>query len=163
MRKWRMNHVVFLIVLATLFGIMAQAQKSEDDAGGDHTTLADLGVTEAQELGIKALWELKRQNQIHALNDLKILNRLAKDSVTSEDEIRETLKELRQRRLAQEQQIQSVEQSLIESLSVRAQLHLTILGVLENGLARRVAGTTAQRTSKGGNKQEDGGRERRTK
>ena len=163
MRKLRMNLVFSLIVLATVFGFMAQAQKSEDNTEGDDITLTDLGVTEAQKTGIKALWELKRQNQIHALNDLKILNRLAKDPATSEHEIRETLRELRQRRLTQEQQIQSVEQKLIERLPVRAQLHLTILGVLENGLARRIAGTRTQRTGKGGNKKEDGGRESRKK
>ena len=137
MRKLSLSAVLFLTVFVIVFGLVAQAQK-DDAAAEDNVTLAKLGVTEAQKTHVKALWELKRQAHIQSLNDLKILNRLARDTVASEDKIGETLTKLRQRRLTQKQEIQSVEEALIETLPVRAQLHLTILGVLDNGLTRRI-------------------------
>ena len=137
MRKLSIGVVCSLTVFAIVFGLMAQAQK-DDAASEDNVTLAKLGVTEAQKTKIKALWELKRQAHIQALSDLKILNRLARDKAASEDKIGEALRELRGRRLTEKQEIQSAEKALIETLPVRAQLHLTILGVLENGLTRRI-------------------------
>ena len=137
MRKLRIGVVCSLTVFAIVFGLMAQAQK-DDAAAEDNVTLAKLGVTEAQKTQVKALWELKRQAHIQSINDLKILNRLARDKVASEDKIGETLTKLRQQRLTQKQEIQSAEEALIETLPVRAQLHLTILGVLDNGLTRRI-------------------------
>ena len=137
MRKLRIGVVCSLTVFAIVFGLMAQAQK-DDAAAEDNVTLAELGVTEAQKTQAKALWELKRQAHIQSLNDLKILNRLARDKVASEDKIGETLTKLRQQRLTKKQEIQSAEEALIETLPVRAQLHLTILGVLDNGLTRRI-------------------------
>ena len=135
MRKLSVGVVCSLAVLAIVFGLMAQKNGAATE---DNVTLAQLGVTEAQKTQVKALWELKRQAHIQALNDLKILNRLARDKVASNDKIGETLKELRQRRLKMKQGIQSAEEELIETLPIRAQLHLTILGVLNNGLTRRI-------------------------
>ncbi len=137
MRKLSIGVVCSLTVFAIVFGLMAQVQK-DDAAAEDNITLAKLGVTETQKTQVKALWELKRQAHIQALSDLKILNRLARDKVASEDKIRETLQKLRQGRLTRKQEIQSAEEALIETLPVRAQLHLTILGVLDNGLTRRI-------------------------
>ena len=152
MRKLRIGVVCSLTVFAIVFGLMAQAQK-DDAAAEDNVTLAKLGVTEAQKTQVKALWELKRQAHIQSINDLKILNRLARDKVASEDKIGETLTKLRQQRLTQKQEIQSAEEALIETLPVRAQLHLTILGVLDNGLTRRIGGGRAR----------DGGENSKTK
>ena len=152
MRKLNIGIVCSLAVFAIALGLMAQAQK--DDAAEDGVTLAELGVTEAQKTQVKALWELKRQAHIQALNDLKILNRLARDKVASDDKIGATLKELRQRRLKLKQGIQSAEDELIKTLPIRAQLHLTILGVLDNGLTRRIGrgrdGSAESKTKVGG-------------
>ena len=137
MRKLSIGVVCSLTVFAIVFGLMAQVQK-DDAAAEDNITLAKLGVTETQKTQVKALWELKRQAHIQALSDLKILNRLARDKVASEDKISVTLQKLRQGRLTRKQEIQSAEEALIETLPVRAQLHLTILGVLDNGLTRRI-------------------------
>ena len=135
MRKLSVGVVCSLAVFAIVFGLMAQ---KDNAATENNVTLAKLGVTEAQKTQVKALWELKRQAHIQALNDLKILNRLARDKVASEDKIGETLQNLRQGRLTQKQEIRTAEEALIETLPVRAQLHLTILGVLDNGLTRRI-------------------------
>lgn len=150
MRMLSVGMVCSLAVLAIVFGLMAQKNDAETE---DNVTLAQLGVTEAQKTQVKALWELKRQAHIQALNDLKILNRLARDKVASDDKIGETLKELRQRRLKLKQGIQSAEEELIETLPIRAQLHLTILGVLDNGLTRRI----------GRGRTQDGGERSKTK
>ena len=155
MRKLSLSVALFLTVFVIVFGLMAQAQK-DDATTENNITLAKLGVTEAQKTKIKALWELKRQAHIQALNDLKILNRLARDNVASEDKIGEALRELRGRRLTEKQEIQSAEKALIETLPVRAQLHLTILGVLENGLTRRI-GRGRTRDGGEGPKTEAGG------
>ena len=136
MRKLRIGVLLSLTALAIVAGLMAQAQK--DNAAEEGVTLAQLGVSEEQKTQIKALWELKRQAHIRAVSDLKILNRLALDKVASEDKIGETLQKLRQGRLTQKQEIRTAEGALIETLPVRAQLHLTILGVLDNGLTRRI-------------------------
>ena len=140
MRKLSIGALLSLTALAIAFGLMARAQK-DDAATEDSVTLAKLGVSEDQKTQIKALWELKRQAHIQALNDLKILNRLARDKVASEEKIGEALRKLRQRRLTTKQEIRTAEESLIETLPVRAQLHLTILGVLDNGLTRRIGRT----------------------
>ena len=90
MRKLSIGVLLSLTVFAIFAGLMVQAQK--DDAAENGVTLAELGVTDDQKTQIKALWELKRQAHIQALNDLKILNRLARDKVASDDKIGETLK-----------------------------------------------------------------------
>ena len=151
MRKLRIGVVLSLTVFAIAVGLMAQAQK--DDAAEEGVTLAQLGVTEEQKTQIKALWEQKRQAHIQAVSDLKILNRLARDEGASEDKIGETLQKLRQGRLTQKREIQTTEEALIETLPVRAQLHLTILGVLDNGLTRRI----------GRGRTQDGGERSQTK
>ena len=86
-----MNLIFSAIVLATIFGFIARAQRSEDVTADNGITLVDLGVTEAQKTDIKALWQLKRQNQIQALKDLKPFNRLAKDPAALQETLVETL------------------------------------------------------------------------
>lgn len=156
MRKLSVGMVCSLAVFAIVFGLMAQ---KDDAATENNVTLAKLGVTEAQKTQVKALWELKRQAHIQALNDLKILNRLARDKVASEDKIGETLQNLRQGRLTQKQEIRTAEETLIETLPVRAQLHLTILGVLDNGLTRRIGRGRTQDGGEGSKTKAGGVRE----
>lgn len=147
MRRRRMYFIVSWLIsiaaCAVLVGMLAWAQKAEETTESRGKTLADLGVTTEQTERIKALWELKRQKHIKAVENLRLLNRLAKDLVVSEDEIGETLKNLRHSHLDREQEIKLREEKLIEELPYRAQLHLTILGVLENGLALRRIGTAS--------------------
>ncbi|MDE0299973.1 MAG: hypothetical protein OXN17_15160 [Candidatus Poribacteria bacterium] len=145
MRKLSIGVLLSLTLFVIVAGLIAQAQK--DDAAEEGVTLAQLGVSEEQKTQIKALWELKRQAHIQALSDLKILNRLARDQASAEHKIEETLATIRQQRLTKKKEIQTAEESLIESLPVRAQLHLTILGVLDNGLTRRIG---RGRTREGG-------------
>ena len=158
------NLVFFLLIFMTIFGFLAWAQKSREEVPEDQgVTLTDLGVTEAEKSKLRLLWELKRQKQIQAIESLKKLNRLAKDPMTPVDEIRETLEKSRQKRRKQEQQIQVAEDELIKTLPLRAQLHLTILGILENGLTPRRS-TMSQRRKKEGvtrNQGEDSGGQNR--
>lgn len=152
MRRDRTCFFVSLLIsitaCAVLVGMLAWAQKAEETTESRGITLADLGVTTEQTDRIKALWELKRQKHIKAVENLRLLNRLAKDFVVSDDEIGETLKKLRQSLLDREKKIKSAEEKLIEELPYRAQLHLTILGVLENGLTPRRFGTTSPKDKK---------------
>ena len=142
------NLVFFLLTFITISGLLAWAQKSREEIPEKPSiTLTDLGVTEAEKSKLRLLWELKRQKQIQAIENLKKLNRLAKDPMTPVDEIRGTLEQFRQNRREQEQQIQVAEDELIRTLPLRAQLHLTILGVLENGLTSRRS-TMSQRKNK---------------
>ncbi|MCZ6677726.1 MAG: hypothetical protein O7E52_10795 [Candidatus Poribacteria bacterium] len=97
-------YLVFLI-FATIFGFVAWGHKAEKQAEDGGLTLAFLGVTEEQKGEIKALWELKRQKQVQALEDLRILNRLAREKVASEGDIRGVLEKWREKRAAQEQRI----------------------------------------------------------
>ncbi len=126
------------LICIALCGVIAWAQKSsdEDEKG---ITLADLGVTEAQQTELETLWKLKRQKQIQAIEDLKTLNRLAKDALAEEAEIQKTLVQFRTKRKETQQQIEEIEAGLLKTLPVRAQLHLTLLGVLDNGIPPRVA------------------------
>ena len=151
----RRDHACFFVSLLisiaacmALVGMWAWAQKAEEATESRGVTLADLGVTAEQTEQIKALWELKRQKHIKAIENLRLLNQLVKDSVVSDDEIGETLKKLRQSLLDQEKKIKSTEEKLIEDLPYRAQLHLTILGVLENGLTPRRFGKTSSKDKK---------------
>lgn len=131
------KRVVGILMCVALFGVMAWAQKNSNE-NQKGVTLADLGVTEAQQTEIKALWELKRQQQIRAVADLKTLNRLVRDSLAEDPEIQETLDEFRLRRKEIQEQIDGIEEGLIQTLPPRAQLHLTVLGVLDNGIPRKV-------------------------
>ena len=145
MPKFYISLVLAFLIFTTIFGFVAWAQRTEKTTEDEGMTLADLGVTPEQKVQIKALWELKRQKQIQAIENLRSLNRLAKDTMASDDEIRETLKKLRQQRLKQEQKVKKSEEELIKSLPPRAQLHLTILGVLDNGLTPRRMGASPKK------------------
>ena len=137
MPKFYISLLLALLALAIFFGFVTWAQKTEDGTKKEGVTLEALGVTPEQKTQIKALWELKRHRYRQAIENLKPLNRLAKDKMASEDQIREVLKKFHQQRLAQEQKVKTAEENLIESLPPRAQLHLIILGVLDNGLPPR--------------------------
>ena len=137
MPKFYIGFVLTLLICATFFGFVTWAQKTEDGTKKEGVTLEALGVTAEQKERIKALWEFKRQTHRQAIENLKPLNRLAKDEMTSDEEVREILKKFHQQRLAQEQKIKIAEENLLKSLPPRAQLHLTILGVLDNGLPPR--------------------------
>ena len=137
MPKFYINLALALLVCATFFGFVTSAQKMEDGDRKEGVTLEALGVTAAQKERIKALWEFKRQSRRQAIENLKPLNRLAKDRMTSDEEVRKILKKFHQQRLAQEQKVKIAEENLLKSLPPRAQLHLTILGVLDNGLPPR--------------------------
>ena len=138
MKKFRLSLVLVLLVLTTVLVVFAQAQRRNNETTPpDGITLTDLGVTAAQKAKREALWKLKRQKHIQSVKDLKTLNRLAKDSVASTTEIRETLDKFRHARRKQEQTIETAEDELIKTLPPRAQLHLTIMGILDNGLPRR--------------------------
>ena len=95
---------------------------------------------------MKGLWDLKRQKDIQAINDLKTLNRLAKDSLVEDTEIQETLDEFRAKRKETRGQIEEIEEELIETLPTQAQLHLTLMGVLDNGIPRRTRKAQANKT-----------------
>ena len=120
-----------------LFGVIAWAQKNNNE-NQKGVTLADLGVTEAQKTQIEALWELKRQKQIQAVTDLKTLNRLVRDSLAADAEIQEKLDAFRVKRKRIQERIDELEEALIQTLPARAQLHLTVLGVLDNGIPRKM-------------------------
>ncbi len=92
MHKFYINLALALLIFATFFGIVTWAQKTEEGAQKEGVTLEALGVTAEQKERIKALWEFKRQTHRQAIENLKPLNRLAKDKMTSDDEVREILK-----------------------------------------------------------------------
>ena len=125
-----------ILMCVALCGVIAWAQKSGDEEKKG-ITLADLGVTAAQKVQLEALWDLKRQKDIQAINDLKTLNRLAKDSLVADAEIQETLDEFRAKRKETQERIEAREAELVQTLPTRAQLHLTLMGVLDNGIPRR--------------------------
>ena len=141
--KQRRNHgshiygkqILAVLICVALCGVIAWAQKSSENKKG--TTLVDLGVTEAQKVELEALWDLKRQKDIQAINDLKTLNRLAKDTLVEDAEIQETLDEFRTKRKEMQERIEGIEEALVQALPTRAQLHLTLMGVLDNGIPRR--------------------------
>jgi len=136
-RIWIQRTVGILLCIA-FCGVIASAQKrSNDNAEG--ITLAALGVTAAQRTELETLWKLKRQKQIQAIEDLKTLNRLVKDTLAEDTEIQKTLIEFRTKRKAAQEKIEKLEEGLLQALPIRAQLHLTLLGVLDNGIPPRVA------------------------
>ena len=126
-----------ILMCVALFGVIAWAQKNNNE-NQKGVTLADLGVTEAQKTQIEALWELKRQKQIQAVTDLKTLNRLVRDSLATDAEIQEKLDAFRAKRKGIQERIDEIEEALIQTLPARAQLHLTVLGVLDNGIPRKM-------------------------
>ncbi len=135
-----------ILMGVALFGVIALAQKSSNESEKG-VTLADLGVTAAQQTEIKALWELKRQKQIQAIADLKTLNRLVRDSLVEDPEIQERLDEFRLKRKAIQEKIDVIEEELIQGLPPRAQLHLTVLGVLDNGIPRKMSRSQTNKNS----------------
>ena len=126
-----------ILMCVALFSVIAWAQKNNNE-NQKGVTLADLGVTEAQKTQIEALWELKRQKQIQAVADLKTLNRLVRDSLAVDVEIQEKLDAFRAKRMEMQERINETEEELIQTLPARAQLHLTVLGVLDNGIPRKM-------------------------
>lgn len=138
------KYVLGILMCVVIFGIIAWAQKSSDESEKG-VTLADLGVTATQQTEIKALWELKRQKQIKAVADLKTLNRLVRDSLAEDTEIQETLDQFRMKRREIQERIDVVEKGLIQTLPPRAQLHLTVLGVLDNGIPRKMSKSQASK------------------
>ena len=132
------KRIVGILMCIACCGVIASAQKGSND-NAEGITLADLGVTEAQRTELETLWKLKRQKQLQAIEDLKTLNRLAKDTLAEDTEIQETLIAFRTKRKTAQQKIEKLEEGLLETLPIRAQLHLTLLGVLDNGIPPRVA------------------------
>ena len=130
------KYILAILICVVLCGVLAWAQKSSDE-NQKGITLVDLGVTEAQKVQLEELWDLKRQKDIQAINDLKALNRLAKDSLVADAEIQETLDKFRAKRQEMRGQIEAIEEELIQALPTQAQLHLTLMGVLDNGIPRR--------------------------
>ena len=146
MRKIWINRTIQIIGCVVLFSIIAWAQKDEEVVK-EGITLTDLGVTAEQKTQIEAMWKLKRQKHLEVVKDLKTLNRLVKDSLIGDEEIRKTLEKFRTKRKELQKQIDKSETALIKVLSPRAQLHLTVLGVLDNGLARRIVKTQTDKTA----------------
>lgn len=138
------KYILGILMCVVIFGIIAWAEKSNDE-NEKGVTLADLGVTATQQTKIKALWELKRQKQIQAVADLKTLNRLVRDSLAEDTEIQETLDQFRMKRREIQERIDVVEEGLIQTLPPRAQLHLTVLGVLDNGIPRKMSKSQARK------------------
>lgn len=139
--RWERNRygkqVVAVLIGIVLCGVIAWGQKGEDTEAKEGTTLEDLGVTAAQKASLETLWDLKRKKDIQAIDDLKTLNRLAKDTLAADAEIQETLDAFRAKRQEMQKQIGDLEAELVQALPTRAQLHLTLMGVLENGVPRR--------------------------
>ncbi len=140
------KHILAILIGVALCGIIAWAQKSSDE-NQKGTTLVDLGVTEEQKVQLEKLWDLKRQKDIQAINDLKTLNRLAKDSLVDDAVIQETLDKFRAKRKEMRGQIEEIEEKLIQALPTKAQLHLTLMGVLDNGIPRRTKKAQANKNT----------------
>ena len=140
------KHILAILIGVALCGIIAWAQKSSDE-NQKGITLVDLGVTEEQKVQLEKLWDLKRQKDIQAINDLKTLNRLAKDSLVDDAVIQETLDKFRAKRKEMRGQIEEIEEKLIQALPTKAQLHLTLMGVLDNGIPRRTKKAQANKNT----------------
>ncbi len=146
MRKMWIKRTVQICACVVLCCMFAVAQKNEGTTK-EGITLADLGVTPEQKIQIEAMWKLKRQKHGQAVKDLKTLNRFVKDTLISEKEIEETLKKFRTKRKEMQNEIDKAEEALIETLSPHAQLHLTLLGILDNGLPHRTARTQTDKAA----------------
>ncbi len=146
------KRIVGILICVAFCGVIAWAQKGSDD-NAEGITLADLGVTAAQKTELETLWKLKRQKQIQAVEDLKTLNRLAKDTLAEETEIQETLIGFRTKRKEAAQKIEEIEAGLLQTLPIRAQLHLTLLGVLDNGIPPRVPKAQTEKKTDGTSQQ----------
>lgn len=148
-KRIRKRHIwtkctIGILICAALCTVIASAQKRQNK-DEQARTWADLGVTPAHQTQLEALWELKRQKEIQAVKDLKTLNRFAKDSLVEDAEIQETLDAFRAKRKESQKQIEKIEEELLQTLPTQAQLHLTLFGILDNGVPRRI---TKSQTSK---------------
>ena len=139
-----LKRTVGVLICVAFCGVIGWAQKSENK-NEQARTWADLGVTAAHQTQLEALWELKRQKEIQAVKDLKTLNRFAKDSLVEDVKIQETLDEFRAKRKEAQEEIDKIEKELLQTLPTQAQLHLTLFGILDNGVPRRI---TKSQTSK---------------
>ena len=146
MKNLWIKRTIQILGCVVLCSIFAWAQKDEE-LMKEGLTLTDLGVTAEQKTQIEAMWKLKRQKHLEAVKDLKTLNRLVKDSLIKDEEIRKTLEKFRDKRKELQKQIDKAEKEIIEILSPRAQLHLTVLGVLDNGLPRRIMKTQSDKAT----------------
>lgn len=144
------KRTIGILICVALCGVIAWAQKGENEQA---RTLADLGVTPEHQAQLKALWELKRQMEIQAVKDLKTLNRFAKDSLVTDAEIQETLDKFRAKRKETQARIDKTEEALIEILPTQAQLHLTLLGILDNGVPRKITKSQTSKRSDGTSQQ----------
>ena len=142
------KRMVGILICVAFCGVIASAQKGGND-NTEGVTLADLGVTETQKTELEMLWKLKRQKQIQAVEDLKTLNRLAKDTLAEASEIQEILTEFRTKRREAQQKIEKIEEGLLQTLPIRAQLHLTLLGVLDNGIPPRIPKSQTEKKTDG--------------
>lgn len=140
------KQILVILIGIALCGVIAWAQKSSDE-NQKGITLVDLGVTEEQKVQLEELWDMKRQKDIQAINDLKTLNRLAKDSLVDDAVIQETLDKFRAKRKEMRGQIEDIEEKLIQALPTKAQLHLTLMGVLDNGIPRRTKKAQANKNT----------------
>ena len=148
-KRIRKRHIwtkrtVGILICAALCTVIASAQKSENK-NQQARTWADLGVTPAHQTQLEALWELKRQKEIQAVKDLKTLNRFAKDSLAEDAEIQGTLDAFRAKRKEAQKQIEELEEELLQTLPTQAQLHLTLFGILDNGVPRRITKSQASK------------------
>ena len=146
------KRMVGILICVAFCGVIASAQKGGND-NAEGVTLADLGVTEAQKTELETLWKLKRQKQIQAVEDLKTLNRLAKDTLAEDADIQEILIEFRTKRREAQQKIEEIEEGLLQTLPIRAQLHLTLLGVLDNGIPPRIPKSQTEKKTDGTSQQ----------
>ena len=144
MRNCWFNRTTQILVCIIFCSVFAWGQKAEETEKKG-ITLADLGVTPEQKTQIDVMWKMKREKHLQAVKDLKTLNRFVKDSLISDKEIQESLKKFRLERKKRQEQIDKAEESLIKVLSPKAQLHLTVLGILENGLPRRTMRTQSSK------------------
>ena len=132
-----LKRTIGIFICVALCCVIGWAQKREN-TNEQARTWADLGVTAAHQTELEALWELKRQKEIQAVKDLKTLNRFAKDSLVEDAKIQETLDAFRAKRKAAQEQIEKIEEDLLQTLPTQAQLHLTLFGILDNGVPRRI-------------------------
>ena len=132
-----LKRTIGILICVALCGVIGWAQKGENK-NEQAKTWADLGVTAAHQTQLEALWELKRQKEIQAVKDLKTLNRFAKDSLVEDAKIQETLDAFRAKRKEAQEEIEKIEEALLQTLPTQAQLHLTLFGILDNGVPRRI-------------------------
>lgn len=93
-----------------------------------------LKLTEDQRKTVMELVNAKLEAGRKAREEVRELRRLIRDRNASEEELRKALMDFRRRRAQDRDKILNMEERLIKSLTARAALQLTVIGVLENGL-----------------------------